>query len=411
MKGIVLRITPVSICDPPALEGWLEQMSAQCLHPRRIGEALSWFQPEAGGPRRFRVEPYGGQGRGLEPNPVLRELYQDSGWEYVRRIGGSFFLFSTADPAAPEPHTDPVIRGLSLEGLARRSRRYLWSRCAVYLLILAVFLLTMLLPSRFDVQPNPWARLPLLALILTQPTFLCLLVLYLISILNSVQGALRLLRLHQRLAAGVIVSGQDLPPLRVRGRNRLLVGVFLLTLLTLPFSSSYAKEIPISQFDQPYLALQELEQEPLIPWGPEDSSRFQADENMASLSPTLLAPVWYEVRQGGYSPTLGERKGFSPAGGDYTYSPSLDAVYFRLLLPALAQPMACSQLDVFRAVNIRWSYTEQQVEGVDWALLATNEEGIWQMAALVKGNRAAVFCYGGQAQLSDNLDLLAQWVR
>ena len=44
----------------------------------------------------------------------------------------------------------------------------------------------------------------------------------------------------------------------------------------------------------------------------------------------------------------------------------------------------------------------------DFVILATVEDDPWQMAAVGRGGRVAVFRYAGVEKLSDHLDLLAE---
>ena len=73
--------------------------------------------------------------------------------------------------------------------------------------------------------------------------------------------------------------------------------------------------------------------------------------------------------------------------------------------------MAKSQLDVYRAINLYWTYEEVDYPGTDFVILVQADSGIWQMAALGNGKHVAVFSYGGQKKLVDYLDLLASMVK
>ena len=108
----------------------------------------------------------------------------------------------------------------------------------------------------------------------------------------------------------------------------------------------------------------------------------------------------------------GTCEGYShdPQGGRYRYSPSLDMTCFRLLIPALAEPVARSQLDEYRLMNLWWEYEEISYPGLDFVILATVKDETWQIAALGKGGRAAVFRYAGVERLEDHLETLAEMV-
>lgn len=69
------------------------------------------------------------------------------------------------------------------------------------------------------------------------------------------------------------------------------------------------------------------------------------------------------------------------------------------------------QLDVYRAINLYWTYEEVDYPGTDFVILAHEDSGTWQMAALGNGKNVAVFSYGGQKELADYLDLLASMVK
>ena len=84
--------------------------------------------------------------------------------------------------------------------------------------------------------------------------------------------------------------------------------------------------------------------------------------------------------------------------------------YFHTL-PILAQPAARAQMDLYRLVNLYWDYEEVDWPGADFVILATVEDDPWQMAAVGRGGRVAVYQYAGVEKLSDHLDLLAEMVQ
>ena len=108
----------------------------------------------------------------------------------------------------------------------------------------------------------------------------------------------------------------------------------------------------------------------------------------------------------------GDYEGYSPdpEGGKYRYAPSLDQTRFRVLFPALARPVAEAQLDLYRLVNLRWTYEEIEVPGLDFVILAKpkGEDKVWQMLALGRSRDVAVFRYGGPEDLREHLDVLSR---
>ena len=175
----VRKIIPVSLYDIPGLESWLEEQANEGLFPTSLGSWATFTDTGVPG-TRFRLDPFSNrQGEGLEPPAEKLELYQQAGWHYAFRIGRAYFLFYTTDPGAPELFSDYQSQGMSLDRLARSLRSYRRRRILIWG-ILGILLLALLIwSSRFDVQPDPFVRLPLLLLYLFNPVLL----LFLASIL------------------------------------------------------------------------------------------------------------------------------------------------------------------------------------------------------------------------------------
>ena len=408
------KLLPVSLYDIPGLEGWLEEQADRGLFPEYLGSWVT-FAPTALPGTRFRLEPWGREG--TEPSEEQLALYRQAGWEYALPVGRAYFLFYTADPEAVELYTDPQSRGLSLERVERWLRSYRRSR-AVFCVLLAALLVWAVFfsGSKWDVQPDPLARLPLLLLELFHPFVL-------LALTVMIFFARQSRRDYRILAETCRALEESLPPPPSPGPNKAFVREQLLALvLTAAFLTGQCLMIlynrglfavPAESFTRPHITLQELEDVELASYealfGP---SSFHEGENRAENHSSLLAPVWYTVTQKGYLAADGDYAGTSPdsQGGKYRYAPSLDAAYFHLLFPALARPVARSQMDQDRAVNVRWTYRELSYPGLDFVILATEPDGIYQGLALGKGGRVAVYHYGGAERLSDHLERLAEMV-
>ena len=173
--------------------------------------------------------------------------------------------------------------------------------------------------------------------------------------------------------------------------------------------------IPIDRFSEPYLSIQSIEQEPVLPWDElfDEAPPSGKPENYAEKKVSLLSPVWYAVTQEAYSPQSGIKENYfspKPENGIERYSPDLDGTYCHLLLPSLARPVAEAQLDAYRLVNLEWSYEELSYPGLDFVIHATETDGIWQMLAIGKNNSIAVFRYAGKEWLPDHLRTLSETV-
>lgn len=356
----VRKILPVSPCDIRGLETWLEEQANAGLFPVSIG---SWavFTTDGVPGTRFRLEPYD-RGR-TAPTEEQQELYRRAGWSYALNVApAGCWLFYTADPAAVELYSDHESRGLSLERLERAARRA-WRSSLLLGVVLAAVSVWLLLFWSGGMAAR--GGLPLVWLRVFDPTFLVLLP-----------------------SAG--------PSGRIVWENVIsLAAVFLLVLL-LAGQWMERRGVPLEDFRQPYVELQELESTPVVLFDPSSGH-----DSRAYREHSLLAPAWYSVTQ----------QARSPENGASCCAPQLEAMYFRLLLPSMARSVAQAQMEQYRLVNLSWSYETLEHPGLDFVLLAREPEGLWQMAALGRGGQVAVYIYCGQEQLRDHLDLLSSWGR
>ena len=416
--SLIRKIIPVSLYDIPGLEHWLEEQANQGLFPTSLGSWAVFEERDVPGVR-FRLDPFANRaGEGLEPTPEKLELYRAAGWEYAFRVGRAYFLFYTTDPQAPELFSDYQSQGLSLYRLVRGLRSYRRRKAVLWSLLGILFLAALFLGHSYDVQPDHFVRLPLILLYAFDPILLLFLAgMFFYSLPIDRRDRKTLFATYNALKEGLPPPPSPGPSRRIVRENiaaLVLSPILVAVVLYNQFGDSRLTLRPVEEFTAPYISLYDLEQVPLGPYETiyRNNSGLNS-ENVARRSCSLLAPVWYEVSQDLDALQPGRKPStFSPDphGGEYTYSPSLDMTYFHTL-PILAQPAARAQMDLYRLVNLYWDYEEVDWPGTDFVILATVEDDPWQMAAVGRGSRVAVFCYAGVEKLSDHLDLLAEMVQ
>ena len=371
----IIRINPVQEFDIAGMEDWLGRCAREGLRPMWIGASFSVFQRHAPGRVRYRLEP---MRKTRTPPEDLLALYEDAGWHYICRAD-AFFLFAAEDPAAPEPYSDSASRAESLSALTRSMQRYALHRVLAALFLFACFAVILFLqPGRLL-----WA---LLQLPLTG-----LLWLILVSARN-VRSWLRLRSLRGKLADGVVPSAAG------RGGRAgnffcILLSALCVIALVTDFSFRHM-ERPLAQGEAP--SLTELEE--LYPV-------TSCGGTFTRTSFHLLAPVQYLTEETAQGPEL--PRDLELPSVSWHYSPSLEMAYYRLTLPAMAPWVARSQMELFRAVNLRWTFQEVDYPGADYVLLADSSRNS-QMAALAREGHLVVYCYNGAENLLEHLDLLFQ---
>ena len=415
--SLIRKIIPVSLYDIPGLEHWLEEQANQGLFPTSLGSWAVFEERDVPGVR-FRLDPFANRaGEGLEPTPEKLELYRAAGWAYAFRVGRAYFLFYTTDPQAPELFSDYQSQGLSLDRLVRGLRSYRRRKAVLWSLLGILFLAALFLGHSYDVQPDHFVRLPLILLYAFDPILLLFLAgMFFYSLPIDRRDRKTLFATYNALKEGLPPPPSPGPSRRIVRENiaaLVLSPILVAVVLYNQFGDSRLTLRPVEEFTAPYISLYDLEQVPLGPYETiyRNNSGLNS-ENVARRSCSLLAPVWYEVSQDLDALQPGRKPStFSPDphGGEYTYSPSLDMTYFHTL-PILAQPAARAQMDLYRLVNLYWDYEEVDWPGADFVILATVEDDPWQMAAVGRGGRVAVYQYAGVEKLADHLDLLTDLV-
>lgn len=332
-------------------------------------------------------------------------------------MGRAYFLFYTTDPQAPELFSDYQSQGLSLDRLVHGLRSYRRRKAVLWVLLGVLFLAALFLGHSYDVQPDHFVRLPLIMLYAFDPILLLFLAgMFFYSLPIDRRDRKTLFATYNALKEGLPPPPSPGPSRRIVRENiaaLVLSPILVAIVLYNQFGDSRLTLRPVEEFTAPYISLYDLEQVPLGPYETiyRNNSGLNS-ENVARRSFSLLAPVWYEVSQDLDALQPGRKPStFSPDphGGEYTYSPHLDMTYFHTL-PILARPVARAQLDSYRLVNLYWDYEEVDWPGADFVILATVEDDPWQMAAVGRGGRVAVYQYAGVEKLADHLELLADLV-
>lgn len=412
----VRKMLPVSICDISGLENWLEDQADHGRFPLSI-ENWATFTTNGVPGTRFRLEPYGTFGD--TPAEEQLTLYRNAGWEYAFPVGSMYFLFYATDPAAVELYSDYESRGLSLERLERALWRARRRMITIYPVLAAVIWLLVFHKSRFDVQPNHLAYLPLILLRLFHPVLLLFVIGQIFLLCRNSRDLKLLQKTCKALKEGLAPPPSPGPDKKIVLENMAPIAVVVPLILLLvgqwfdwlPLYSG----IPLDHFKHPYVEIQKLEQTPVYQWNDlfEDASSHNSSGIYhADVEHSLLAPVWYSVTQEAYSPQDGTRGAFSPdpENGANRYSPQLETTCFDLLIPSMARSVAEAQMNDYRLINLRWSYESVDYPGLDFVITSDEPDGIWQIMALGKGGKVAVFRYGGQEDLRDHLEVLAALV-
>ena len=419
-KNRVTKWSPVSPMDFPRFESWLEEMAGKGLLVHRVQQnlfSLARVKFRRDGPhphRRYRACPAQGQQQAREePSQELLELYAGAGWTYEGDIGRpwtTLYLFSTDDPEAQEPYTDPD----SFRYALRFPKDNLL--LLLFLIALNLGLRASIAAMEMDLQQSPHLAIPLVTLV---QVLLVLLWVLLALVLGIDLLTVALLRRRARRDQTVRPS-LPLWPYRLQRLFARAAAVLLLTgvsaALLASLTDKVEKNIPLEEF-QPDFSLLTLEEMAgdgsWTPWEDWTASEHvdlspemaeQADitiyYNAATMKRNpIFSPIqtYYIVQQGG-----------TGAAGDG----QMDLYYYI----AAGSEQAWAQLadltqQIARDRNIGDSAPDQldfQRETVPGAeeFWVHQEEEDWDVVALA-GDRVLRLTYNGALDLSDWYDEIA----
>ena len=394
-RHIVRRLVPVDFLDLDGIELWLEDMAAKGLHFQKFGTFFAQFRPGDPARVRYHAEP---TEKGGNTIPAQAADYGDMGWTYVGKLG-YLALFRTADPDAPEFHTDPVAQSYTLDRLTRRLTRFVWLLLAMMAALVA-----------FQV----WARLdsafgPVLSLVRFGSLYTNLVTLADVALILYFSWEVwGLCRLRRRLRAGI-------PHQRpgcwrhtglVRQGYTLLLSIAALVQIgsTAAYFAGVTKwDLDLSDLDRPapVLSLAELEGDGYTtePFGYPGYEGLDLD-NYISYDGRPLARI-YEGRQAG------------TVDGERRY---LEMEWYDLTLPFLAGPLLKDLMDYelydLRYVPKRYAVEELSVPGFDQLVVAENLDYGGQQLFARLGSRVVCLDYTGSRDLTEHLEQVAallQW--
>ena len=413
-KNLVTKWSPVSPMDFPRFESWLEEMAGKGFLVHRVQQNLfslarvKFRRDEPHPHRRYRVCPAQGQQQSQEkPSQELLELYAGAGWTYEGDIGRpwtTLYLFSTDDPEAQEPYTDPD----SFRYALRFPKGNLL--LLLFLIALNLGLRASIAAMEMDLQQSPHLAIPLVTLV---QVLLVLLWVLLALVLGSDLLTVVLLRRRARRDQTVRPS-LPLWPYRLQRLFARAAAVLLLTgvsaALLASLTDKVEKNIPLEEF-QPDFSLLTLEEMAgdggWTPWENWTASEHvdlspemaeQADitiyYNAATMKRNpIFSPIqtYYIVQQGGTGAAgYGQMDlyYYIAAGSEQAWAQLADLTQ-RVARERNFGDSAPDQLD----------FQRETVPGAE-EFLVHREEANWDVVAL-EGDRVLRLTYNGALDLSD----------
>ena len=390
----VCKLTPTSLYDVCGLEKWLENMARRGLKLKKLRPAFSSFEKGPALSIRYRLEPFCHWREDAPPQDML-ELYQDFGWTLAGETA-ELLIFTTQDPEAPEPHSDPELQGQLWKKLYRSKRRLFFLFLAADLLFLAAILFLLF-----------WVDAPLLFLLTsTVPALLFYFLLHFATLQGNWGDIQRLSLMIRQLEAGVPLEHRSFS--HQRPWNKLtraaaaavLLAAFAAAHIFLPFAGR--THLPLEELTAfTPLSLSDVEgvSRP-YGWQSEESG----NSNYCNLDRNLLCPEHWMVSQ-------------SISEGSRAY---LSIYWYGLprWLSPLAVPLARELANQTTKGSLwyehnggAWIVEYRPREGIDFLATAYGTNFGPRYAIAAAENKVVEVLYTGENDLTEHLDAIMDMVK
>lgn len=364
-------------------ESWFSDMAQEGLHLKKVGIYFVKFTIGEPKQMKYRID----LSQGEKVTSEQKEMYSESGWNYVTSYGEFNVFSSLVEANAPELHTDPAEQAYTLNYLDKKLTR------TAIVVAIAVTLMIVMLASVWLL--NSAYYLALVDGSIIQQAILILAELYVVY--SSLQAAISIRSLRRSLSEGRAIDHSA--PRKTQNKARLIIASTFIVLALfgaiLPFMQlirGETKTLPVMSIDLPIVRLAEVEQNPELCRKSSSYSRDGVDwGNRYSYNWSLLAPVQYESDENGI--VLNEIW----KDGSGVYSPSLTTRVYQLSVPSIADNLIS---DLIKKYSLEYSGGDMiELDSDHFDILIVHEADEFKEIFVSKGRAVMHVRYYGYADM------------
>ena len=371
-------------------ESWFSDMAAQGLHLKKMGHVFARFIIGEPKNMRYRIDVSKDEDISLEQ----KDLYAESGWDFVASYG-DFNVYSSSDEIiAPELHTDPAEQAYSLQELHKKLIKNVWIVVVYTVLMLAILSTPLWLPNGTFT----------LSLIEGSSILLPLVISILYLLYESISGLISIRNLRQDLIEGKPINHHAPWKSQQRIKTTIAIVYFLLVgyVVVMPFIQIAISEthiLPEAKTDLPIIRLADVENNPELIR--KDSEELDRDINIYTINGSFLAPIQYQSHEYGIVPD----KMWSDGSG--TYSPSIHTWIFQTRSPVLSKSLVA---DLVKRYGLLYKGGEfDEIEHPDFDILIIHDVDDVMEIFAAKGNNVIHIKYYGDKDIGTLIEVTAYY--
>lgn len=386
MNKVIRRLRPRDYWRIGEHESWFTDMAAEGYHLKKMGLKFAKFVKGEPKKMKYRIDVTINK----KISPDQKQMYAESGWDYVTNYGYFNVFSSPNEMNAPELHTDLMEQSFTLKEL---DKKLAWnSFIVVVLMFLSIGMLSATMFHKSAVH-----TLSLIEGHFIQISTLIIFDFYLIY--TSLKAAISIHTLRKKLLVGNPID-HNAPWKKYQRLNYLILSILIVfiafgTLLPwIRIIMEKTENLPVNSTNLPIVRLADIEQNSeLIPQ--HDYYRDNIDMlNRYTYYWSLLAPIQYESNEKGTVPN----KMWKDGSG--TYSPSISTWVYKLSFSSMSESAVYDLIERYGREYESRDFIE--VEHSDFDKLIIHEGDYSKKIFACKGKGVIYIRYFGYT----NIDLI-----
>ncbi|WNF36810.1 DUF2812 domain-containing protein [Bacillaceae bacterium IKA-2] len=374
-------------------ESWFSDMAQEGLHLKKVG--LQFVKFTKGKPKMMKYRIDVSQGKKITPEQ--KEMYSESGWNYVTSYGEFNVFSSSVEANSPELHTDPAEQAYTLNYLDKKL-----SKTAFVVAVAVLLMIGMLVSIWFFNSAN---YIALVDGSFIQQSILIIVELYVAY--TSLQAAISIRALRKTLSEGKPIN-HSAPWKRIRKVKLIIASLYIILAIfgailpIMQLAMNETKTLPVAGTDLPIVRLADIEQNPKLNRG--EASSYIRDNvdwgNRYTYNWSLLAPVHYESNENG----IVSNEMWKDGSG--VYSPSIETRVYQLSLPSIAESLISDLIKRYGLAYRGGDFIE--IEHTYFDILIVHEVDEFKEVFAAKGKAVMHVRYHGYAKIDSIIGATAE---
>lgn len=392
MSKTIRKLRPSDYWHIGKHESWFSDMANEGLHLKRMGLHFAQFNKSEPKKMRYRIDVSSNK----EITQEQKQMYAESGWDYVTSYGNFNAFSSPVKRNAPELHTDPAEQSYTMKELDKKLA------ASALMVVLSVIVIVAIVAASLFLDGTPVLSLVEGSMISQMISTVIMIYLAYTSLLATIS----IRNLQKTLLDGKPIN-HHVPWKKNKRIKSIIAVIYILMAISAsiqPFIQLVKMEtrtLPLANTGLPIVRLADVEQNPNLVR--ENPSYIQEDidwGNRYSYDWSLLAPIQYESDEHG----IVSNEIWKDDSGAYT--PSIQTNVYQLSVAFMADNLISNLVKKYHLAYENGDFLK--VDDTDFDILIVQEEDELKQVFASKGKAVMYVRYYGYADLDSVIKATAE---